>query len=124
MVEAEALAVSYCFNPFNDTRPMPDGFITSAHYVRLRSRPSSIELTSIIFHRAARDARLRAGVGQLQLGQARPEPLYALLGAGFLRPSGLLTSSLASLTDDCGGEYDNHGAQGELSPLLSPRAWV
>lgn len=34
LVEAEAVAVAYCFNPYNDTRPMPDGFITTAHFVR------------------------------------------------------------------------------------------
>lgn len=33
VVEAEAVAVAYCFNPYNDTRPFPDGFITTAHFV-------------------------------------------------------------------------------------------
>lgn len=33
VVEAEAVAVAYCFRPYNDTRPMPDGFIQTAHFV-------------------------------------------------------------------------------------------
>ena len=32
LVDAEAVAVAYCTNPTNGTRPMPDGFIKSAHY--------------------------------------------------------------------------------------------
>lgn len=33
VVDAEANAVAYCFNPYNGTRPMPDGFIKTAHFV-------------------------------------------------------------------------------------------
>lgn len=32
LVDAEADAVAYCTKPRNGTRPMPDGFILSAHY--------------------------------------------------------------------------------------------
>ncbi|PWN99521.1 hypothetical protein FA09DRAFT_359532 [Tilletiopsis washingtonensis] len=32
LVDAEADAVAYCINPMNGTRPMPDGFIVSAHF--------------------------------------------------------------------------------------------
>lgn len=39
MVDAEAIAVAYCFNPYNDTRPFPDGFIRTSHFVRRRRRP-------------------------------------------------------------------------------------
>lgn len=35
LVDAEAVAVSYCFNPYNNTRPMPDGFILTSHFVSL-----------------------------------------------------------------------------------------
>ncbi|KAH8928934.1 hypothetical protein BT69DRAFT_1236513 [Atractiella rhizophila] len=34
LVQAEADAVAYCFNPYNETRPFPDGFITRAHFRR------------------------------------------------------------------------------------------
>ncbi len=34
LVDAEAIAVSYCINPTNGTRPMPDGFIKTAHFRR------------------------------------------------------------------------------------------
>ena len=34
LVDAEAIAVAYCTNPQNGTRPMPDGFIKTAHFRR------------------------------------------------------------------------------------------
>lgn len=34
LVDAEAIAVAYCNNPVNGTRPMPDGFIKTAHFRR------------------------------------------------------------------------------------------
>lgn len=37
LVDAEAIAVSYCINPTNGTRPMPDGFIKTAHFRKTSS---------------------------------------------------------------------------------------
>lgn len=34
LVDAEAVAVAYCIHPYNNTRPMPDGFIKTSHFVR------------------------------------------------------------------------------------------
>ncbi|SNX84879.1 uncharacterized protein MEPE_03588 [Melanopsichium pennsylvanicum] len=34
LVDAEAIAVAYCTDPTNGTRPMPDGFIKTAHFRR------------------------------------------------------------------------------------------
>ncbi|GAC99213.1 macrophage activating glycoprotein [Pseudozyma hubeiensis SY62] len=34
LVDAEAIATSYCINPINGTRPMPDGLIKTAHFRR------------------------------------------------------------------------------------------
>lgn len=34
LVDAEAVAVAYCMNPYNNTRPFPDGFIKTAHFRR------------------------------------------------------------------------------------------
>lgn len=38
LVDAEAVAVAYCMNPTNTTRPMPDSFIKSA-WVRMSRKP-------------------------------------------------------------------------------------
>lgn len=42
LVNAEAIAVAYCTNPTNGTRPMPDGFIKTAHF---RRTPSYIQIS-------------------------------------------------------------------------------
>ncbi|SPO26830.1 uncharacterized protein UTRI_04143_B [Ustilago trichophora] len=42
LVDAEAIAVAYCTNPQNGTRPMPDGFIKTAHF---RRTPSYIQIS-------------------------------------------------------------------------------
>lgn len=42
LVDAEAVAVSYCINPVNGSRPMPDGLIKTAHF---RRTPSYIQIS-------------------------------------------------------------------------------
>lgn len=42
LVDAESYAVAYCINPVNGTRPMPDGFIKTAHF---RQTPSYIQIS-------------------------------------------------------------------------------
>lgn len=42
LVDAEAYAVSYCTNPVNGTRPMPDGFIKTAHF---RKTPDYVQIS-------------------------------------------------------------------------------
>lgn len=42
LVDAEAYAVSYCTNPINGTRPMPDGFIKTAHF---RKTPDYVQIS-------------------------------------------------------------------------------
>ncbi|ORY51763.1 hypothetical protein BCR35DRAFT_310678 [Leucosporidium creatinivorum] len=73
LVEAEAVAVAYCFNPYNDTRPMPDGFITTAHF---RNTSDYVQVT-----------------GTYDWTRMNLNPY------------------------DCGGEYDNHGAEGVGNPV-------
>ncbi|CEH14563.1 hypothetical protein CBOM_02395 [Ceraceosorus bombacis] len=75
LVDAEANAVAYCTQPSNDTRPMPDGFITSAHFRK---------------------------------------------AAGYVAVMGSFNAAVMNLGTnpaDCGGEYDNHGAQGVGNPV-------
>uniref|UniRef100_V5EJI9 Uncharacterized protein n=2 Tax=Kalmanozyma brasiliensis (strain GHG001) TaxID=1365824 RepID=V5EJI9_KALBG len=42
LVDAEAIAVAYCTSPQNGSRPMPDGFIKTAHY---RKTPNYIQIS-------------------------------------------------------------------------------
>ncbi|PLW51262.1 hypothetical protein PCASD_01073 [Puccinia coronata f. sp. avenae] len=70
LVDAEANAVAYCTNPVNDTRPMPDGFIKTAHF---RHTDKYVQIS------------------------------------GTYDPSKMNLSP-----NDCGGEYDNHGAMGRV----------
>ncbi|KAL8279129.1 hypothetical protein RQP46_008385 [Phenoliferia psychrophenolica] len=73
LVDAEAIAVAYCFNPYNNTRPMPDGFIKTAHF-----RNTS----------------------------------------DYVQISGTFDWTVMNLNPyDCGGEYDNHGAEGLGNPV-------
>jgi len=73
LVDAEADAVAYCTNPVNDTRPIPDGFIKTAHF---RRTDKYVQIT------------------------------------GTYDPSKMNLSP-----NDCGGEYDNHGAMGVGNPV-------
>ncbi|KAI8454541.1 hypothetical protein BY996DRAFT_6413811 [Phakopsora pachyrhizi] len=73
LVDAEANAVSYCLKPYNDTRPMPDGFIKTAHF---RKTSKYVQIS----------------------GTYDPRKMN-------LSPN------------DCGGEYDNHGALGVGNPV-------
>ncbi|KAK4702844.1 hypothetical protein P7C70_g3375, partial [Phenoliferia sp. Uapishka_3] len=73
LVDAEAIAVAYCINPYNDTRPMPDGFIRTAHF---RQTPDYVQIT-----------------GTFDWTKMNINPY------------------------DCGGEYDNHGAEGLGNPV-------
>lgn len=73
LVDAEADAVAYCTNPVNDTRPMPDGFIKTAHFRKTDK---------------------------------------------YVQISGTYDSMKMNLSpNDCGGEYDNHGALGVGNPV-------
>ncbi|PWN49575.1 hypothetical protein IE53DRAFT_136437 [Violaceomyces palustris] len=73
LVDAEAVAVSYCIKPTNGTRPMPDGFIKTAHYRET---------------------------------------------ADYVQISGTYDPAIMNLAaNDCGGEYDNHGAEGVGNPV-------
>jgi hypothetical protein len=73
LVDAEADAVAYCYNPTNGTRPMPDGFILSAHFVQT---------------------------------------------ADYVQVTGTFNPAVMNLAaNDCGGEYDNHGAEGVGNPV-------
>ncbi|KDN50864.1 hypothetical protein K437DRAFT_255037 [Tilletiaria anomala UBC 951] len=73
LVQAEADAVAYCINAFNGTRPMPDGFITSAHFRKTDH---------------------------------------------YVQVVGTFNPAVMNLdVQDCGGEYDNHGAQGVGNPV-------
>ncbi|MBW0483955.1 hypothetical protein O181_023670 [Austropuccinia psidii MF-1] len=72
-VDAEADAVAYCTNPVNDTRPMPAGFIKTAHF---RNTSKYVQIS------------------------------------GTYDPSKMNLSP-----NDCGGEYDNHGALGVGNPV-------
>ncbi|KAM0755723.1 hypothetical protein T439DRAFT_351476 [Meredithblackwellia eburnea MCA 4105] len=73
LVDAEAIAVAYCMNPYNDTRPMPDGFIKTAHF---RQTPDYVQIS-----------------GTFDWTKMNLNPY------------------------DCGGEYDNHGAEGVGNPI-------
>lgn len=73
LVDAEAVAVTYCVNPYNNTRPLPDGFIKTAHF---RKTSDYVQIS------------------------------------GTYNPAKM---NLAS--NDCGGEYDNHGAMGVGNPV-------
>lgn len=73
LVDAEVDAVAYCFNPFNETRPFPDGFIKTAHFLRT---PNFIQVT-----------------GTYDRTKMNLSP------------------------NDCGGEYDNHGAENVGNPV-------
>ncbi|SOV07354.1 uncharacterized protein UDID_05202 [Ustilago sp. UG-2017a] len=44
VVDAEAIAVAYCINPTNGTRPMPDGFIKTAHF---RRTPQYVQISGV-----------------------------------------------------------------------------
>lgn len=73
LVDAEADAVAYCTNPVNGTRPIPDGFIKTAHF---RHTDKYVQIS----------------------GTYDPKKMN-------LSPN------------DCGGEYDNHGAMGVGNPV-------
>lgn len=45
IVDAEAVAVAYCMNPTNDTRPFPDGFLKTAHY---RKTPDYVQISGTV----------------------------------------------------------------------------
>lgn len=79
MVDAEAVAVAYCFRSYNDTRPMPDDFIQSAHFVRVLADPPPQTPFG------ARAVRLPTGVPDLTVCRMTEEHIRLRPGHGYVR---------------------------------------
>ncbi|KAH9821938.1 hypothetical protein DFH28DRAFT_923398 [Melampsora americana] len=89
LVDAEAVAVTYCVNPYNNTRPFPDGFIKTAHF---RKTSDYVQIS----------------------GTYNPAKMNLASN-----DCGLLGISFRAHLIHCynSGEYDNHGAMGVGNPV-------